>query len=112
MSSSTDEPTLASGSRSDAREDERAAQTTCFNPNSRFWAIIFTCAMICLLRALENTVVTTALPRIATGLDLGADYAWVTNIFFLTGAAVQPLFGQLANIYGGRWVTIIGSRAV
>ncbi|KAJ8129760.1 hypothetical protein O1611_g3870 [Lasiodiplodia mahajangana] len=110
MGSSVEEPVVASGSSgsgSDLKDDENTAPKPSFQPNGRFWAIIFTCATIGLLSALENTVVTTALPRIATELDLDADYVWVTNIFFLTGAAVQPLFGQLANIYGRRWITII-----
>ncbi|KAI0420562.1 major facilitator superfamily domain-containing protein [Xylaria grammica] len=107
MASSTDEPVVTPGSGSDIRDDEKAVPAAGFKPNGRFWAIISTCATIGLLSALENTVVTTALPQIATELNLDADYVWVTNIFFLTGAAVQPLFGQLANIYGRRWITII-----
>ena len=56
-----------------------------FQPTGRFWAIISTCAVIGLLSALENTVVTTALPHIAAELALGENYVWVTNVFFLTG---------------------------
>ncbi|AEO71942.1 uncharacterized protein THITE_2156931 [Thermothielavioides terrestris NRRL 8126] len=83
-----------------------------FQPDGRFWAIIVTCSVTCLLSALENTVVTTALPNIVGELDLGGNYVWVTNVFFQTGwallsAAVQPLFGQLADIYGRRWVTMV-----
>lgn len=59
-----------------------------------------------LLGALENTVVTTSLPTIVDELQLGRNYIWVTNIFFLTSAAVQPLFGQVANIFGRRWLTM------
>ncbi|KAK4156350.1 hypothetical protein C8A00DRAFT_30742 [Chaetomidium leptoderma] len=77
-----------------------------FQPNGCFWAIILTCSVIGLLSALENTVVTTALPHIVAEFELGENYVWVTNVFFLTGAAVQPLFGQLADIYGRRWVTM------
>ncbi|KAH8694227.1 DNA repair protein RAD50 [Talaromyces proteolyticus] len=94
-------------SSSDDIAAEESAKPTGFKPTGRFWAIIFTCATIGLLSALENTVVTTALPQISTELKLGADYVWVTNVFFLTGAAIQPLFGQLANIYGRRWITLI-----
>ncbi|KAL1891208.1 hypothetical protein Sste5346_007842 [Sporothrix stenoceras] len=72
----------------------------------RFWAIIATLCVIGLLSSLENTVVTTSLPAIAATLDLGENYIWVTNVFFLTAAAVQPLFGQLANLFGRRWVTL------
>ncbi|KAI0119671.1 multidrug resistance protein fnx1 [Daldinia grandis] len=78
-----------------------------FNQSKRFWAIMATLSVTGILSALENTVVTTALPYITQQLDLGDNYVWVTNVFFLTGAAVQPLFGQLANIFGRRWVTMV-----
>ncbi|KAI1363700.1 major facilitator superfamily domain-containing protein [Xylaria arbuscula] len=107
MSNGTDDLVVISNPGFDAKINDKAVDGSEFKPTGRFWAIIFTCATIGLLSALENTVVTTALPRIATDLKLGADYVWVTNIFFLTGAAVQPLFGQLANIYGRRWITMI-----
>ncbi|EON97815.1 putative multidrug resistance protein fnx1 protein [Phaeoacremonium minimum UCRPA7] len=77
-----------------------------YNRDWRFWAIIATLCVISILASLENTVVTTSLPYIVTQLDLGENYVWVTNVFFLTSAAVQPLFGQLANIFGRRWVTM------
>lgn len=70
---------------SNVKDAEKAEQTATFRPTGRFWAIILTCATIGLLSALENTVVTTALPQIATELRLGTDYVWVTNIFFLAG---------------------------
>ncbi|KAK0716855.1 major facilitator superfamily domain-containing protein [Lasiosphaeria miniovina] len=85
-----------------------------FQPTARFWAIIATLCAIGLLSSLENSVVTTALPRIVTELGLGEDYIWVTNSFFLTAwvplsfpPAVQPLIGQLANLFGRRWVTMV-----
>jgi len=56
-----------------------------FKPTADFWAIIVTSSIISLLIALENTVVTTALPFIAAELDLQANYVWVTSAFFLTG---------------------------
>ncbi|KAL8797418.1 MAG: hypothetical protein Q9182_007208 [Xanthomendoza sp. 2 TL-2023] len=72
----------------------------------RFWAIITSLCVTGLLSALENTVVVTSLPTIVHDLNLGDNYIWVTNVFFLTSAAVQPLFGQLANIFGRRWLTM------
>ena len=57
---------------------------TKFKPSPRFWAILSTLCVIGLLSALENTVVTTSLPFIVTELNLGENYIWVTNIFFLT----------------------------
>lgn len=58
---------------------------TNFKPSPRFWAILITCAVIGLLSALENTVVTTALPYIVADFEMGENYVWITNIFFLTG---------------------------
>ena len=65
--------------------DNDMPSTKKFNQSKRFWAILITLAVIGLLSALENTVVTTALPYIVHQLDLGANYIWVTNVFFLTG---------------------------
>ncbi|KAK4675025.1 hypothetical protein QC764_000200 [Podospora pseudoanserina] len=93
-------------SKTGGAKDKADSGVTDFKPSPRFWAILITCAIIALLSALENTVITTALPHIVTELEIGENYVWITNVFFLTGAAVQPLFGQLANIYGRRWVTM------
>jgi hypothetical protein len=80
---------VSSGSSSDVKETDaqeiKSPPPPKFQPNRRFWAILLTCAVIGLLSALENTVVTTALPHIATELELGENYVWVSNVFFLTG---------------------------
>lgn len=76
-------------------EASSSAEATPFKPTARFWAIIFTCAIIGLLSALENTVVTTALPQIAAELNLQANYTWVTNAFFLTGSVTLPSLSLL-----------------
>ncbi|RDL36049.1 putative multidrug resistance protein fnx1 protein [Venustampulla echinocandica] len=87
-------------------EVEKLDEPSKFQPTPKFWAILATLCVIGLLSALENTVVTTSLPFIVKELKLGENYIWVTNVFFLTSAAVQPLFGQLANVFGRRWVTM------
>ncbi|KAK5064627.1 hypothetical protein LTR84_000461 [Exophiala bonariae] len=78
-----------------------------FQRDWRFWTIISTLTVIGILSSLENTVVVTSLPVILDDLAIGENYIWITNVFFLTGAAVQPLFGQLANIFGRRKITLI-----
>ncbi|KAI0471294.1 major facilitator superfamily domain-containing protein [Xylaria cf. heliscus] len=78
-----------------------------FQRGVRFWAIIVGLGVTNLLGALENTVVTTSAPVIVTDLDLGDDYVWITNAFFVASAAFQPLFGQLCNVFGRRWVTLV-----
>ncbi|KAI0900417.1 major facilitator superfamily domain-containing protein [Annulohypoxylon nitens] len=73
----------------------------------RFWAIIIGLGVTNLLGAFENTVVTTSAPIIVSELGLGANYIWITNAFFVCSAAFQPLFGQLCNVFGRRWTTLI-----
>ena len=74
------------GSSSKVGDKEKADDgVTNFKPSPRFWAILITCAVIALLSALENTVVTTALPHIVADLQMGENYVWITNVFFLTG---------------------------
>lgn len=60
--------------------------------------------------ALDATVVTIALPRIAT--DLGADLAgiqWVSNGYLLSLASLILLGGALGDRYGRRRVFLIGA---
>lgn len=40
-------------------------------------------------------------------LGSGPDFAWVANAYFLTSTAFQPLFGQTANIFGRRNLTLL-----
>ncbi|KAI1656246.1 MFS general substrate transporter [Daldinia decipiens] len=68
----------------------------------RFWAIIIALCTVSLLSAAENTVVVTALPTIVEKLNVGQDYVWISNVFFLTSAVIQPLCGQLSNLFGRR----------
>ncbi|KAI1148949.1 major facilitator superfamily domain-containing protein [Nemania diffusa] len=77
-----------------------------FERGARFWAIIIGLGITNLLGALENTVVTTSAPVIVADLGIGDSYIWITNAFFVASAAFQPLFGQLCNVFGRRWVTL------
>lgn len=78
-------------------ESQTAQAPKKFNRSKRFWAIIATLSIISILSALENTVVTTALPYIVTQLDLGPRYIWVTNVFFLTGSVPSSHSSPVPN---------------
>ncbi|RYP59737.1 hypothetical protein DL770_010149 [Monosporascus sp. CRB-9-2] len=72
----------------------------------RFWAVFISLSISAFLSALEGAVVSTALPSISRALSAGENYIWVVNVYFLTSAAVQPLYSQLADIWGRRWPMI------
>ena len=71
---------------------------------TRFWSIIASLCVTGLLSALENTVVTTSLPTIVRDLDVGDNYIWITNVFFLT-RFVTKLFFFKAYLLSPRFCT-------
>lgn len=74
----TAEPTADTSSEQDQGSIEKPKR------GFQFWAIIVALCIVGLLAALENTVVTTSLPTIVHDLNVGANYIWITNVFFLT----------------------------
>lgn len=74
--------------------------------SAKFWAIMFALMLAAVISALDGSVVSTALPTIVRTFHIDAGYVWVVNIFFLTMAVVQPVLGQVSNLWGRRWVFI------
>ncbi|KAM7196185.1 Major facilitator superfamily domain containing protein [Rhypophila sp. PSN 637] len=94
-----------------ATDLEEATEEDDFHPGIRLWTIILGLGVTLLLTALENTVVTVAMPNMISELNIGEDYIWITNAFFVCSAAIQPLLGQLCNVFGRCWI-MLGSVAV
>jgi EmrB/QacA subfamily drug resistance transporter len=56
-----------------------------------------------LLAALDQTVVTTALPQVISHLGGGSqDYTWVITAYLLASTVAVPIYGKLSDIYGRR----------
>jgi len=53
-----------------------------------------------LLAALDQTIVATALPRIATDLHGLNKYAWVATAYLLTSAVSTPIYGKISDQFG------------
>ncbi|MGW7622621.1 MDR family MFS transporter [Streptomyces antimycoticus] len=53
-----------------------------------------------LLAALDQTIVSTALPRIAEDLNGFDNIAWVSAAYLLASTAVTPLWGKLGDMFG------------
>ncbi|KAK2007225.1 major facilitator superfamily transporter [Colletotrichum eremochloae] len=86
--------------------EEPAPGDNVLKMNLSFWAIIATLCFTSLLGSFENAVISTAMPYIIRDLGIGSDYVWITNGFFVASAAVQPLFGQIADVFGRRRLTL------
>jgi MFS family permease len=64
--------------------------------------------IVFLLSALDQTIVSTAMPTIVSelkGLDL---YPWVTTSYLLTSTVMVPIWGKLGDLYGRKLILIIG----
>jgi EmrB/QacA subfamily drug resistance transporter len=61
-----------------------------------------------LLAALDQTVVSTALPRIVAELHGLKELSWVVTAYLLTSTISVPIAGKLSDIYGRRRLLLIG----
>jgi EmrB/QacA subfamily drug resistance transporter len=55
-----------------------------------------------LLAALDQTIVSTALPRIVGDLGGLSSYSWVFTAYLLATTVTVPLYGKLGDVYGRR----------
>ncbi|HEX5114097.1 MAG TPA: MFS transporter [Pseudonocardiaceae bacterium] len=70
------------------------------------------------LAALDQTIVSTSIPRIANDLHGLSVQAWVTTAYLITSTITTPLYGKLSDIYGRKpfylaaiSIFIVGSAA-
>jgi EmrB/QacA subfamily drug resistance transporter len=52
------------------------------------------------LASLDQTVVSTAMPRIVSDIGGFSQYTWVTTAYMISSAVVVPIVGKLTDIYG------------
>ncbi|WP_297514092.1 MDR family MFS transporter [uncultured Caulobacter sp.] len=64
--------------------------------------------IVFLLSALDQTIVSTAMPRIIAELNGLNLYAWVTTAYLLSSTVMVPIWGKLGDIFGRKPVLITG----
>jgi EmrB/QacA subfamily drug resistance transporter len=69
-----------------------------------------------LLAAMDQTIVATALPRIASDLGAFDQLSWVVTAYLLAATITIPLYGKLSDLFGRRrlflgaiWLFLVGS---
>ena len=60
------------------------------------------------LAALDQTIVSTALPRIVGELGGLERLSWVVSAYLVTSTALMPAIGRLSDLYGRKWLYIVG----
>ncbi|CAG8747127.1 14581_t:CDS:2 [Cetraspora pellucida] len=64
-----------------------------------FWVVLgLGCAVF--LAALDQTIVSTALPKIVSDFNGLDQIAWVATSYLLTTTSFQPIYGKLSDIFG------------
>ena len=61
-----------------------------------------------LLAALDQTIIATAMPRVVANLGGLELFAWVFSAYMLASITITPIAGKLSDVYGGRWIYLIG----
>ncbi|KAL8277526.1 hypothetical protein RQP46_010081 [Phenoliferia psychrophenolica] len=70
-------------------------------------AVVFTAMLLSiLLIALDQTILATALPRIASDFNAFSLQGWVSSSFILTQTAFLLIFGQVLRIYPAKYVLL------
>lgn len=64
--------------------------------------------IVFLLSALDQTIVSTAMPRIIAELNGLSLYAWVTTAYLLTSTVMVPIWGKLGDLYGRKPILLAG----
>lgn len=62
--------------------------------------VVFALMLVMLLAALDQTIVSTALPRIASDLHGLNKLSWVVTAYLITSAVVTPLYGKISDQLG------------
>ncbi|KAL8832896.1 MAG: hypothetical protein Q9170_004676 [Blastenia crenularia] len=62
------------------------------------------------LAALDTTIITTAIPTIATRFHASeADYTWVGSAYLLAAAASTPTWGKFSDIWGRKPILLVAN---
>jgi len=64
--------------------------------------------LILLLAALDQTIITTAMPRIVADLGGFGRYAWATTSYLLASTVAVPVFGKLSDSWGRKRPLLFG----
>jgi len=62
--------------------------------------------LVMMLASLDQTIVGTALPRIAVDLNSNQGYTAVTTAYLLTSTVMIPIYGKLSDLFGRKPVMI------
>src|SRR5256886_3879626 len=69
---------------------------------------MFGVLMVMLLASLDQTIVSTALPRVIADLQGFDRYTWVSTAYLLTSTVMVPIYGKLSDLFGRKPIFLFG----
>ena len=69
--------------------------------------VVIGIALAMFLGALDQTIVSTALPRIVTQLGGLERYTWVTTVYLLVSTLLVPVYGKLSDIMSRKTLELL-----
>src|SRR2546421_7802304 len=64
--------------------------------------------MVMLLASLDQTIVSTAMPRVIADLKGFDEYTWVSTAYLLTSTVMVPIYGKLSDLLGRKPIFLFG----
>lgn len=74
---------------------------------TRRYVICFMLCVCTLLVAIDETIITTALPEIIAALKSSSGYTWIGTSYLLACASSMPAYGALADIFGRKPIILL-----
>ncbi|KAI0868316.1 major facilitator superfamily domain-containing protein [Hypoxylon argillaceum] len=73
----------------------------------QFWLIIVALSLLAFISAVDVTIIPPALPKIVEEIGGSTQYIWIANSFVFASSVLQPLIGQLSNIFGRKYPVVV-----
>ena len=76
-------------------------------PHKQLIVVFPVIALAQMISYVDQTLVSTALPAIGAGLNIGSSISWVATTFILASTSVQLINGRLSDIFGRKPLLLI-----
>ncbi|MBA3860051.1 MAG: MFS transporter [Cyanobacteria bacterium PR.3.49] len=88
-------------------DDKDAQWRPKISPEKR-WTVFGSLMLVMLLAAMDQTIVSTAMPRIIGELNGLDHYSWVATSYMLLSTVSLPLYAKLSDIMGRKTILLFG----
>ncbi|PWN48871.1 MFS general substrate transporter [Violaceomyces palustris] len=91
---------------SDSKVDEKssAEDEQDYPSGIKLYLIMLALSLYVFLTALDQTIVSTAVPDVTNQFDSFSDVGWYASAYLLTSTCFQPLFGRMYANFPVKWV--------